>query len=122
MVKTLGAENGVIPQSELSAARNVLSGKVSITIQIECQKPKHFQNTLHILINPSLHIYGIKPLPFSSLCTFNDEVQQNESAFQYFFHHPNKVISQLNKVKLFENVGSANTQTETFITFLKLHF
>lgn len=29
VVKTLGAENGVIPQSELSAARNVLSGKVS---------------------------------------------------------------------------------------------
>ncbi|XP_031630104.1 roundabout homolog 2 isoform X2 [Contarinia nasturtii] len=28
VVKTLGAENGVIPQSELSAARNVLSGKV----------------------------------------------------------------------------------------------
>lgn len=30
VVKTLGAENGVIPQSELSAARNVLSGKVSL--------------------------------------------------------------------------------------------
>lgn len=29
VVKTLGAENGLIPQSELSAARNLLSGKVS---------------------------------------------------------------------------------------------
>lgn len=29
-VKTLGAENGVIPQSELSAARSVLGGKVSV--------------------------------------------------------------------------------------------
>lgn len=30
VVKTLGAENGVVPQAELAAARAVLSGKVII--------------------------------------------------------------------------------------------
>lgn len=38
VVKTLGAENGLIPQSELSAARNLLSGKVSGHIEY---KPKY---------------------------------------------------------------------------------
>lgn len=28
VIKTLGAENGVVPQAELAAARAVLSGKV----------------------------------------------------------------------------------------------
>lgn len=32
VVKTLGAENGVVPQAELAAARAVLSGKVIISI------------------------------------------------------------------------------------------
>lgn len=32
VVKTLGAENGVVPQSELAAARAVLSGKVIIDL------------------------------------------------------------------------------------------
>lgn len=36
VVKTLGTENGVIPQSELAAARVVLSGKVNQN------KDKHF--------------------------------------------------------------------------------
>lgn len=30
MVKTLGADSGIVPQSELTAARSVLSGKVII--------------------------------------------------------------------------------------------
>lgn len=32
VVKTSGAENGVVPQAELAAARAVLSGKVIISI------------------------------------------------------------------------------------------
>lgn len=32
VIRTLGVENGVVPQSELAAARAVLSGKVIISI------------------------------------------------------------------------------------------
>ncbi len=54
VVKTLGAENGVVPQSELAAARSVLSGKVIILIFLRLLHTHFF-----IKLTPSTTSLGV---------------------------------------------------------------